>query len=89
MFKTTVCEKKSVAIRFITRDVAIAHLVWQFSDLHPGPLPDGRMADSTTNSIATVVYVKQNGKWLMDAGENVVIDKLAAPFDPVKDMPKN
>jgi len=35
------------------------------------------------------VYVKQAGKWLMTAGENVTIDKIAQPFDPVKDMPKN
>jgi hypothetical protein len=35
------------------------------------------------------VYVKQNGKWLMTAGENVVIDKEAQQFDPVKQMPKN
>jgi uncharacterized protein (TIGR02246 family) len=89
MFKTSVCEKKSVAIRFITKDVAIAHVVWHFYDTHPGPLPDGRPDPGPNDGLATLVYVKQAGKWLMTAGENVTIDKIAQPFDPVKDMPKN
>jgi uncharacterized protein (TIGR02246 family) len=87
IFKTSVCEKTSVATRFITKDVAIVHLVWHFSDPNPGPLPDGRSA-GPNDGLATLVYVKQNGKWLMTAGENVTIDKMAQPFDPVKDMPK-
>lgn len=69
--------------------MAIAHLLWQFSEPHPAPLPDGRMADSTTNGLATLVYVKQNGKWRMDAGENVTVDKVAQPYDPIKHMPGN
>lgn len=87
MFKTTVCKKKSVVIRFITKDVAIAHIVWHFSDPQPVRLPDGKLSQPT-DGLATLVYVKQNGKWLMDAGENVVIDPAAQPFDPVKQMPK-
>jgi uncharacterized protein (TIGR02246 family) len=88
IFKTSVCEKKSVDIRFLTTDVAIIHLVWHFSDPHPVPLPDGKKPEPT-DGLAQVVYVKQNGKWLMTAGENVVIDKGAQPYDPVKQMPKN
>lgn len=88
IFKTAVCEKTSVAIRFLTKDVAIAHIFWHFSDPHPVPLPDGKIP-GPTDGLALLVYVKQNGKWLMDAGENVVVDKGAAPFDPVKQMPKN
>ena len=88
IFKTAVCEKTSVAIRFLTKDVAIAHVIWHFSDTNPVPLPDGR-ENAPTDGLALLVYVKQNGKWLMDAGENVVIDKRASPFDPVKQMPKN
>ena len=87
MFKTSVCEKTSVATRFITKDVAIVHLVWHFSDPNPAPLPDGRPG-GPNDGLATLVYVKQAGKWLMTAGENVTIDKLAQPFDPVKDMSK-
>ncbi len=89
MFKTTVCKKTSVAIRFITKDVAIAHVVWHFSDPHPEPFPDGKPNAGPTDGLATLVYVSQNGKWLMTAGENVIIDKGAQPFDPIKQMPKN
>ncbi len=88
IFKTAVCEKKSVDIRFVTKDVAIAHLLWHFSDPHPVPLPDGKNP-GPTDALATLVYVKQNEKWLMTAGENVVIDKGAQQYDPVNQMPKN
>ena len=87
IFKTSVCEKTSVAIRFVTRDVAIAHLVWHFYDPKNTPLPDGK-TPGPTDGLATLVYVKQNGKWLMTAGENVNIDKGAQQYDPVKQMPK-
>ena len=90
IFKTSVMEKKSVAIRFITKDVAIAHVVFHSydSDPHPAPLPDGK-TPGPTDALAMIVYVKQNEKWLMTAGENVIIDKGAQPFDPVIQMPKN
>lgn len=88
IFKTSVCEKKSVDIRFITKDVAIAHVVWHFSDKNPVPLPDGKAPMTSSDGLATIVYVKRNGIWLMDAGENVIIDKEAQKFDPVKQMPK-
>lgn len=88
IFKTSVGEKKSITIRFVTKEVAIIHVRWHFYDLHPAPLPDGK--ESTPNDdLSTLVFVKQNGKWLMTAGENVHIDKNAQQFDPVKQMPKN
>jgi hypothetical protein len=68
--------------------VAIAHVLWHFSDPHPVPLPDGK-TPGPTDALATLVYVEQNEKWLMTAGENVVIDKGAQPFDPINQMPKN
>lgn len=52
------------------------------------PLPDGKIP-RPTDCIATIVYVKQKRKWLMDAAENVTIDKGAQPFDPVNQLPKN
>jgi uncharacterized protein (TIGR02246 family) len=88
IFKTSVCEKKSVNIRFITKDVAIVHLFWHFSDPESVPMPDGRK-NEPSDGMAQVVYVKQNGKWLMTAGENVVVDKAAQQYDPVNQMPKN
>lgn len=88
IFKTSVCEKKAVTVRFITKDVAIAHVLWHFYDLHNTPLPD-RKNTGPTDGLATIVYVKQNGKWLMEAGQNVSIDQAAKQYDPVKQMPKN
>jgi len=88
IFKTTVCEKMAVAIRFVTKDVAIVHLTWHFSDPNSTPLPDGRPS-VPTDGLAQIVYVNQGGKWLMTAAENVTIDKIAQPFDPIKEMPKN
>ena len=93
IFKTSICEKKSVVVRPITKDVAIAHVTWQFSDPNPPlpplpPSPDGKRLPPNED-LATLVFVKQNGKWLLTAGQNVHIDKQAQQFDPVKQMPKN
>jgi uncharacterized protein (TIGR02246 family) len=93
IFKTSTCEKKSVIVRFITKDVAIVHLMWQFSDPNPPlpplpPSPDGKPLPPN-DDLATLVFVKQNGKWLLTAGENVHIDKIAQQSDPVKEMPKD
>jgi uncharacterized protein (TIGR02246 family) len=84
-FKDVTMEKKSVAIRFITKDVAVAHLVWHYSSYIA---PDGKKYGDT-DGLATLVYVKGNGKWLMTAGENVDIIKDVQQFDPVKQMPNN
>jgi uncharacterized protein (TIGR02246 family) len=85
MFKETVAKKRSVSIRFITKDVAIAHLLWHFSAFTG---PDGKKYDAN-DGLATLIYLKEKGKWLMDAGENVTIVKEVQEFDPVKQMPKN
>lgn len=87
IFQKSIMEKKSVAIRFVTSDVAIAHFMCHFSG-GDVPLPDGKKQEPT-DDLATLVYVKQNGTWLMTAGENVHIDKEAQQFDPVNQMPKN
>ena len=90
IFKTSVMEKKSVAIRFLTKDVAIAHVfLYSYdSDPNPHPLPDGKIP-GPSDGLATLVFVKQNRKWLMTAGQNVIIDKGAEPFDPIKQMTTN
>jgi uncharacterized protein (TIGR02246 family) len=88
IFKTSVMEKKSVVIRFVTKDVAIAHVVWYFSDPNEGVLPDGKKT-GPNDDLSTLVFVKRKGKWLLTAGHNVHIDKGAQPFDPINQMPKN
>ena len=85
MFKESVLKKTSVAIRFVTKDVAIAHVLWHFSAF---TAPHGKKL-GPDDCIATLVYVNQNGKWLMDAGQNVAIDKAVQKYDPVNQMPKN
>lgn len=85
IFKESVVKKQSAVIRFLTNDVAIAHLYWHFSAF-TGPRGEKLGPD---DCIATVVYVKQNGKWLMTAGQNLAINQEAHQFDPVKQMPKN
>ncbi|WP_373513741.1 SgcJ/EcaC family oxidoreductase [Persicitalea sp.] len=85
MFKESVVKKQSAVVRFLTNDAAIVHLYWHFSEF-TGP---GGNKLGPDDCIATVVYVKQNGKWLMSAGQNLVLNKEANQFDPVKQMPKN
>ncbi len=84
MFKNVALEQKQVAIRFITKDVALAHVVWHYGEF---TTPDGRKAGNT-DDMATLVYVKENGKWLLTAAENVPVDEKAKPYNPVKQMPK-
>jgi len=63
---------------------AIAHLLWHFSAF---TAPDGKK--DAADCIATLVYVNQNGNWLMDAGQNQAIVKEVQQYDPVNQMPKN
>jgi uncharacterized protein (TIGR02246 family) len=85
MFKESVLEKKSVVIRFVTKDVAIAHLICH---LRGTMIQDGKKDDSG-DILETLVYVKVNGKWLMTAGVVVPVVKEVQQDDPVKQMPKN
>jgi uncharacterized protein (TIGR02246 family) len=84
MFKQTPWTLKQVTIRFVRPDVAIAHLLSHIGAFYP---PDG--VDHGTNKrpagddLATLVLVKQGGKWLLTAGENVVVDQQAALNNPV------
>lgn len=83
MFKESVVQKQSVHIRFVTKDVAIAHLFWHFNAFTD---PAGKKL-GPDDCVATLVYVNEKGKWLMTAGENIAIVKEVQQFDPVKQMP--
>jgi hypothetical protein len=45
-----------------------------------GP-PDGRRFDKVDN-VSTLVFAKENGKWLIASGENVTVDPMAAAHEP-------
>ncbi|GAB2531859.1 SgcJ/EcaC family oxidoreductase [Rufibacter soli] len=88
-FKNTPQTKTKTHIRFLTDDVALVHLLWGVGAFYP---PDGvdnghnKMGDD--EELATLVMVKQKGKWLITAGHNIVIDPFAAKNNPVLYMSK-
>jgi uncharacterized protein (TIGR02246 family) len=83
-FKGVPFTQKSLTIRLLTGDVAIANLVCHVGSLFP---PDGvdRGNNKTpeTDNLLTLVYVKRNGTWLLSAGQNTIIDPKAAPHNPI------
>lgn len=84
MFKHTTMINKGVSVRMISSTTAVVHFKSFVSEF---TTPDGhKIPDS--NDIALLVYVKQSGKWLLTAGENVVIDPQAQKNDPVLHMGK-
>lgn len=64
-FKNTPLEKRSVTIRFLKPDVAIALLLWHIGAFHA---PDGSIRGDN-DDLATLVFVKRNGIWLITAGK--------------------
>ena len=89
-FKTTPQIKSATHIRFITDDVAVVHLFWSVGAFYP---PDG--VDRGTNKmgddkeLATIVMVKKRGRWLITAGQNIVISEGAVKNNPVLYMKKD
>ncbi|TFF40795.1 SgcJ/EcaC family oxidoreductase [Mucilaginibacter psychrotolerans] len=84
IFKHTTMTNKGVFVRIINPTTALVHLKSYVSEF---TTPDGHKMPGRDN-IALLVYVKQNGKWLMTAGENVVIDPEAQKNDPILHMNK-
>jgi uncharacterized protein (TIGR02246 family) len=79
-FKNTPMEKRSLSIRFLKPDIAIAHLLWRIGAFDA---PDGSVRGNN-DDLATIVFVKSSRKWMITAMENVEISEQAKPFDPVK-----
>ena len=73
-------KKQSVAIRFLKPDVAIVHLIWHIGAFNP---PDGSKRGDY-DDLATMIFVKSKGVWLLTASENVEVSAQAQSFDPVK-----
>lgn len=79
-FKNTPMEKRSVTVRFLKPDIAIAHLVWHIGKFIP---PDGKEWGDN-DDLATIVFVKRQGTWLITALENVQVVAEVQQFDPVR-----
>lgn len=84
IFKNTSLKKNSTTIRFISSDVAIIHLSWHtgaFNTPSGTAVPEG-------DDLATLVFVKKNGTWLLTAAENVNVIEASQKHNPVLSMPK-
>ena len=84
MFKHTTMTKKGVSVRILNTSTALVHFKSYVSEF---TTPSGQKMPGS-DDIALLVFVKQNGKWLLTAGENVVIDPEAQKHDPVLHMKK-
>ncbi|KAB7731018.1 SgcJ/EcaC family oxidoreductase [Rudanella paleaurantiibacter] len=83
-FKNTPWTLKNVTVRFVTPDVAIAHVLSHIGTYFPPDgIDHGTNKRPETDDMATLVLVKQSGKWLITAGENVEINEQAAADNPV------
>lgn len=79
-FKNRNMQFDNMTVRFIRPDVAVSIVRWTLDGFEA---PDGRHFPKGQN-VATLVFVKHDGKWLISSGENVTVDPVAAKFDPVK-----
>ncbi|MEJ7558846.1 MAG: SgcJ/EcaC family oxidoreductase [Pedobacter sp.] len=84
MFKNTTMTKKAVSVRMIGATTAIVHFKSYVSEF---TTPAGHKMPGNDN-MALLVFVKQNGKWLLTAGENVTVDAEAQKHNPVSHMKK-
>lgn len=84
MFKNTSIINKGAKISFLAPDVALVHSITGVgSFITPGGDTVPEMDD-----LATLIFIRQNNKWLLRAGQNVQIDQRAQQFDPVKTLAK-
>ena len=79
-FKNTPIEKRFVTIRLLKPDVAVAHLLWHIGAFTS---PSGSK-QGDNDDLATIVFVKTKGKWLISAMENVEVNAQAQSSNPVK-----
>lgn len=79
MFRDTPMRVEHASVRALAPGVATAVLTIAMGDF---TAPDGRLYRGTRDRM-TLVLVRRAGAWLVGHGHNVVIDPVAAPFDPV------
>lgn len=82
MFKATTMVKKAAKVSFLSDDIALVHFK---SNVSSFKTPDGASVPAM-DELATLIYIRQNGKWLLRAGGNVQINPAAQQFDPIKSM---
>ena len=70
-------------LSFLSKDIALVHFKSNVSSFQT---PDGATVPAM-DELATLIYIRENNKWLLRAGENVQINPGAQQFDPVKAMP--
>ena len=84
VFKGVGFKPGDLTVRAVTPDVAVVNLYCAVGAYYP---PDG--VNRGTNKrgddqdLLTLVMVKKQGKWLLTAGQNTVVDARAAANDPV------
>lgn len=84
-FKGVPFTQKSLKTRFLTKDVAIATLISSVGEFFPPDgIDHGNNKMPASDDILTLVFVKQNGKWLIASGQNTVVDARAANNNPAK-----
>jgi uncharacterized protein (TIGR02246 family) len=80
---------KSSDLRFVTNDVAIMYRVTHIGAFYPPDGVDhGNNKQGDKDNIATIVFVKQKGKWFIASGQNSDVIAMAVANDPVLRMPK-
>ncbi len=79
-FKNRAVWLNDMTVRFIRPDVAVVIAKW---DADGFDTPNGKHHDKGTN-VSTMIYAKQDGKWLISSGENVTVDPEAATHNPAK-----
>lgn len=83
IFKGVSFTRKSLSIRFLTKDVGIANLIVHVGEFFP---PDGidhgnnKMPEA--DDLLTLVFVKKKRTWLLSAGQNTIISSSSSKNNP-------
>ncbi|WP_259016621.1 SgcJ/EcaC family oxidoreductase [Emticicia fluvialis] len=82
MFRDVTLKLDSVKTRVITPDVILARV---YKTIGAYKSPSGTVYPKAQN-LLMLLYVKKNGKWLLTAGQNVVVNEAAQKSNPVNKL---
>jgi uncharacterized protein (TIGR02246 family) len=89
MFKNIVPQTLETSIRIISDGVAIAYWKSHVPAFYPPDgIDHGNNKHEEADDIATIILVKQKGKWMITSAQNVSIISQAAASNPVLHMDK-